>query len=182
MTALKFRWITIPSTATPPKRTSLQNWRLQPKFFMREQLRKRTPTQQKLQNKQHGLSQLDAEGVIDLSSPYRGTAERSSATKKPHKNGEIRREKLGGFQLFIGICLKFNLFEGIYASGFCSALNDSSRFNSFWSFLFVPSQGRSRCPLLPSTRRVYQPRLRVLRQGRPSAWHCEAWKVGAQLQ
>ncbi|MBR5120649.1 MAG: hypothetical protein IKV02_06590, partial [Clostridia bacterium] len=32
-----------------------------------------------------GLSQFDAEGVIGLSSPYKGTAERSSATKKPHK-------------------------------------------------------------------------------------------------
>ena len=29
--------------------------------------------------------EFDAEGVIDQSSPYKGTAERSSATKKPHK-------------------------------------------------------------------------------------------------
>ena len=27
---------------------------------------------------------LDVEDVIDLSSPYKGTAERSSAAKKPH--------------------------------------------------------------------------------------------------
>ena len=45
-----------------------------------------------------GLPQFDAEGVIDLSSPYKGTAERSSAAKKPHKNEEIRRVFLGGFQ------------------------------------------------------------------------------------
>ena len=35
-----------------------------------------------------GLSQLDAEGVILLSSPYRGTAESKSATKKSHKMRE----------------------------------------------------------------------------------------------
>jgi hypothetical protein len=32
-----------------------------------------------------GLSEFDAEDVIDLSSPYKRTAERSSAAKKPHK-------------------------------------------------------------------------------------------------
>jgi hypothetical protein len=31
-----------------------------------------------------GLSEFDAEDVIDLSSPYKRTAERSSAAKKPH--------------------------------------------------------------------------------------------------
>ena len=39
-----------------------------------------------------GLPEFDAEDVIGLSSPYRRTAERSSAAKKPHiKNGETRR-------------------------------------------------------------------------------------------
>ena len=32
-----------------------------------------------------GLSQFDAEGGKGLSSPYKSTAERSSATKKPDK-------------------------------------------------------------------------------------------------
>ena len=50
----------------------------------------------------------NAEGVIGLSSPYKGTAERSSATKKPHKNEEIRRIFLGGFQHFYQIATKFN--------------------------------------------------------------------------
>ena len=34
--------------------------------------------------------QFDAEDVVDQSSPYKGTAEWSSATKKPHKNEENR--------------------------------------------------------------------------------------------
>ena len=55
-----------------------------------------------------GLSQFDAEGVIGLSSPYKCTAERSSATKKPHKNEEIRRIFLGGFQHFYQIATKLN--------------------------------------------------------------------------
>jgi len=53
---------------------------------------------QKMTESQKGLSQFDAEGVIGLSSPYRRTAERSSATKKPHKKEEIRRVFLDGFQ------------------------------------------------------------------------------------
>lgn len=48
--------------------------------------------------RKRGQSRFDAEGVIDQSSPYEGTAEGSSATKKPHKNEEIRRVFLGGFQ------------------------------------------------------------------------------------
>ena len=39
-----------------------------------------------------GQAQVDAEGVIDQSSPYKGTAEGSSAAKKPHIiNAETRR-------------------------------------------------------------------------------------------
>ena len=58
--------------------------------------------------KEKGLRHLDAEGVIGLSSPYKGTAERSSATKKPHKNEEIRRIFLDGFQHFYQIATKLN--------------------------------------------------------------------------
>jgi hypothetical protein len=50
-----------------------------------------------------GLSNLDAEGVIGLSSPYKGTAERSSATKKPHKKGRNPPIFVGGFQHYIGL-------------------------------------------------------------------------------
>jgi hypothetical protein len=35
-----------------------------------------------------GRDKFDAEDVIDQSSPYKGTAERSSAAKKPHMNNE----------------------------------------------------------------------------------------------
>ena len=38
-----------------------------------------------------GLSQLDAEGVIWRSSPYKGTAESQSATKKYNLIIEIRK-------------------------------------------------------------------------------------------
>ena len=38
-----------------------------------------------------GLSEFDAEGVIDQSSPYKRTAERSSAAKKPRINNEETR-------------------------------------------------------------------------------------------
>ena len=52
------------------------------------------------------LSKLDAEGVIGLSSPYKGTAERSSATKDPHIKMEKPTDFLGGLQPFI-VCAKF---------------------------------------------------------------------------
>ena len=45
-----------------------------------------------------GLAHLDAEGVILPSSPYNGTAEGKSATKKSHKM-EKSADKIGGFQL-----------------------------------------------------------------------------------
>jgi len=35
--------------------------------------------------KEKGLSHLAAEAVLCRSSPYKGTAERQSAAKKPHK-------------------------------------------------------------------------------------------------
>ena len=47
--------------------------------------------------------QFDAEDAIGLSSPYKGTAERSSAAKKPHKNGRNPPNFFGGFQPYIGL-------------------------------------------------------------------------------
>ena len=54
-----------------------------------------------------GLSQFDAEDVIDLSSPYKGTAERSIATKKPHKKGRALPSFSVGFNLLF-VCFKSN--------------------------------------------------------------------------
>ena len=69
-----------------------------------------------------GLAQFDAEDVIDHSSPYKGTAERSSATKKPHiENGETHRICFGGFQPFIGLFKILLEFELFFECGFCSA-------------------------------------------------------------
>ena len=58
------------------------------------------------------IAQLDAEGVIDHSSPYKGTAERSSATKKPHKNGEIRQNYYFFADLKENAVLKTDCDEG----------------------------------------------------------------------
>ena len=77
-----------------------------------------------------GLSQFDAEGVIDLSSPYEGTAERSSSSKKPHKNEEIRRVFLGGFQYLQQIAKSLLIFGLSYSRGFCSALSETAPFVS----------------------------------------------------
>ena len=68
-----------------------------------------------------GLLEFDAEDVIGLSSPYRRTAERSSAAKKPHiKNGETRRfpRRVSSYKSVFEIELKFELPLGC---GFCSA-------------------------------------------------------------
>ncbi len=55
-----------------------------------------------------GAAKFDAEGGIDHSSPYKGTAERSSATKKPHiKMEETHRISSTGFNL-LSICIDFN--------------------------------------------------------------------------
>ena len=43
--------------------------------------------------------QFDAEGVIGFSSPYKCTAERTSATKKPHNYEETHQIPLVGFNL-----------------------------------------------------------------------------------
>ena len=68
-----------------------------------------------------GLSEFDAEDVIDLSSPYKRTAERSSAAKKPHikmrKPVEFFR-RVSTFCSVFGILTKFELS---FAWGFCSA-------------------------------------------------------------
>jgi hypothetical protein len=45
------------------------------------------------------LSEFDAEDVIDLSSPYKRTAERSSASKKPHGMEETHQIPSVGFNL-----------------------------------------------------------------------------------
>ena len=68
-----------------------------------------------------GLMGFDAEGVIGLSSPYKGTAERSSASKKPHiKNEETRRfsRRVSTFCCVFKISTEFELPFGC---GFCSA-------------------------------------------------------------
>jgi len=44
----------------------------------------------KSRSQKKGRAEFDAEDVIDRSSPYKRTAEGSSAAKKPH-NGETRR-------------------------------------------------------------------------------------------
>ena len=49
--------------------------------------------------------QFDAEDVFDLSSPYKGTAERSSAAKKPHMKMEKPVDFFDGFQP-ISMCFK----------------------------------------------------------------------------
>ena len=59
-------------------------------------------------SEKHGHAQFDAEGVIDHSSPYKGTAERSSATKKPH----IKMEKPVGFS--DGFPPIVSLFEALF--------------------------------------------------------------------
>ena len=48
---------------------------------------------------QKGPSHFDAEDVIGNSSPYKGTAEMPSASKKPHKNEETHRKISVGFNL-----------------------------------------------------------------------------------
>ena len=48
-----------------------------------------------------GRTKFDAEEAIDLSSPYKGTAERSSAAKKPHIKMKKPVDFFDGFQPFI---------------------------------------------------------------------------------
>ena len=65
--------------------------------------------EQHQKNKQPArLSKLDAEGVIGLSPPYKGTAERSNATKKPHIKMEKPTDFLGGLQPVI-VLIAFEL-------------------------------------------------------------------------
>ena len=52
---------------------------------MRELISNPTSRNANIKSVSLGLSEFDAEDVIGLSSPYRRTAERSSASKKPHK-------------------------------------------------------------------------------------------------
>ena len=50
-----------------------------------------------------GRAKFDAEDVIDHSSPYKRTAERSSAAKKPHIKMEKPVDFFDGFQPFISV-------------------------------------------------------------------------------
>ena len=52
--------------------------------------------------KNNRLPQFDAEGVIDRSSPYRRTAQKPNATKKPHKTEETHQAFSVGFFLVYG--------------------------------------------------------------------------------
>ena len=53
----------------------------------------------------YGRTEFDAEDVIDRPPPYKRTAERSSAAKKPHKSEETRRffRRVSTFYSVLGI-------------------------------------------------------------------------------
>jgi len=57
--------------------------------------------------RKRGRCRFDAEGVIEQSSPYKGTAERSSAPKKPHKKKKSAKS-LADFNLKDNLCSKFS--------------------------------------------------------------------------
>ena len=68
-----------------------------------------------------GRCRFDAEDVIDLSSPYKGTAERSSASKKPHIKMEKPDEFVRRVSSFWGVFKILTEFELSFGCGFCSA-------------------------------------------------------------
>ena len=86
-----------------------------------------------------GLSQFDAEGVIGLSSPYKGTAERGRARLKSHiKTKKSVEFFLDGFQHSQQIAKNLLEFGLPYLRGFCSALSETAPDFYRSSFLYSP--------------------------------------------